>query len=254
AEQAAFLLSLIVGLTVFVLLTGFQQVFGASLYRDGVDHLNTLVSSYQWSTGALKSAKPDYASLKEKLQRYLETRPGQWSVYVQDLSTGQTLDMGADQVYDAASTIKMPLVLYLYELAAQGKVDLNTRLTYTPQYYEQGSGIIQGQPFGSQYSLQELARLAIENSDNVAWHMIQDYLGRDNFIAFMKSLGGEATGMVNGYSVTTPRDMGEYLKALLAFRAEHPAPGNEILDYMEHSVYDPKRYSPGTTGRDGGGP
>jgi len=226
----------------FVPLTMFGQAFGATVSWDAVDHIasvNTAAQTYQAGTGAQAVTVPDYSNLQSELQSYLSTRPGQWSVYVQDLSSGQSMGINAATAYDAASTIKLPLILYLYEQAAQGKVDLNTQLTYTSQYYEQGSGILQGQPFGGQYTLRQLASLAIKYSDNVAKNMIQAYVGYNNLIAFMQSLGGQVTYKVNGDTMTSPQDMARYLGALLVFRDENPALGNEILNYMEHSVYDP---------------
>jgi len=227
---------------VFVPLTLFSRAFGVQVTWDGVDHIASVVSdgqTRQGGTGAQSVTVPDYANLQAGLQSYLSTRPGQWSVYVQDLSTGQSMGIDPDAAYDAASTIKLPLILYLYEQAAQGKVDLNTKVTYTQADYEQGSGILQAQPVGSQYTLRDLARLAIENSDNVARNMIQDYVGYDNLIAFMQSLGGQVTYQVNGDTYTSAADMAKYLGALLVFRDQNPDLGNEILYYMEHSVYDP---------------
>ncbi|SHF54605.1 Beta-lactamase class A [Caldanaerobius fijiensis DSM 17918] len=224
----------------YVPLTLFKEAFGANIQWDKVNHIayvTTPDSHYEWGTGISNISYPDYSALKAKLQRYINTRPGQISVYVHDLTTGQTLSIGGDRVYAAASTIKLPLVLYLYEQAAAGKVDLNTKLTYTPQYYMQGTGILQGQPFGGQYTIRELSRLAIEYSDNVAWQMLLDYAGQDNLTAFEKSLGAKATGLVNGLSVTTPKDMDIYLSELLTFRDENYDLGNEVLYYMEHSIF-----------------
>ncbi|WP_051585892.1 serine hydrolase [Caldanaerobius polysaccharolyticus] len=224
----------------YVPLTLFKEAFGANIQWDKVNHIvyiKTSDSHYEWGTGVNNIVYPDYNALKAKLQSYISTRPGQISVYVHDLTTGQTLSIGGDNVYAAASTIKLPLVLYLYEQAAAGKIDLNTKLTYTPKYYMQGTGILQGQPFGGQYTIRELSRLAIEYSDNVAWQMLLDYAGQDNLTAFEKSLGANATGLVNGLSVTTPKDMDIYLSELLAFRDENYDLGNEVLYYMEHSIF-----------------
>jgi beta-lactamase class A len=180
---------------------------------------------------------PDYESLKLELQNYIKDRPGKISVYVKDLNSGKTLELGSDNVYAAASTIKLPLVLYLYELAAEGKIDLNATLTYTQEYYTRGTGILQGEPFGGRYTLRELSRLSIEYSDNVAWKMLLDFIDHDGLTAFEKSLGASATGKIDGLYITTPRDMGRYLEELLAFSKKYPDYGNELLYFMEHSIF-----------------
>jgi len=187
--------------------------------------------------GASNSTGPDYAGLKSELQKYMDGRPGKISVYVKDISSGKTLEIGSDNVYAAASTIKLPLVLYIYELAAEGKADLDTTLTYTQKYYTQGTGILQGKSFGGSYTVRELSRLAIEYSDNVAWKMLLDFVDPDGLTVFEKSLGADATGKINGLYVTTPKDMGNYVEEALAFSKEHPDYGNELLYFMEHSIF-----------------
>ncbi|HQA59429.1 MAG TPA: class A beta-lactamase-related serine hydrolase, partial [Tepidanaerobacteraceae bacterium] len=154
-----------------------------------------------------------------------------------DFATGETLNLNSDQVYVAASTIKLPLVLYIYELAAQGKINLDAKLTYTPEYYAQGTGILQGEPFGGQYTIRELSRLSMEYSDNVAWKMLLDFMGQDKLTAYEKSLGAKATGGDNGLYITTPEDMGIYLERLLNFSEEKPEYGNEVLHYMANSIF-----------------
>lgn len=184
-----------------------------------------------------KENLPEYDGLQKQLENYISTRPGKVSVYVKDLATGKTLDIESDKVYVAASTIKMPLILYVYELAAQGKIDLEAKLTYTQEYYAQGTGILQGEPFGGQYTIRELSRLSLEYSDNVAWKMLLSFVGRDNLTAYEKSLGAEATGGDNGLFITTPEDMGRYLDRLLVFSKEKPEYGNEVLHYMANSIF-----------------
>ncbi|NLZ53811.1 MAG: serine hydrolase [Thermoanaerobacteraceae bacterium] len=184
-----------------------------------------------------KEDSPNYDVLQVQLEDYIGTRPGKVSVYVKDLITGETLNIKSDQVYVAASTIKLPLVLYIYELAAQGEIDLDAKLTYTPEYYAQGTGILQGKPFGGQYTIRELSRLSIEYSDNVAWKMLLGFIGQDKLTAYEKSLGAEATGGDNGLYITTPEDMGIYLERLLNFSKEKPKYGDKIIHYMANSIF-----------------
>lgn len=184
-----------------------------------------------------KKTLPDYADLRIRLENYINTRPGKVSVYVEDLATGKTLNIESDKAYVAASTIKMPLILYVYELAAQGKIDLDTKLTYTSEYFAQGTGILQGKPFGGRYTIRELSRLSMEYSDNVAWKMLLGFVGQENLTAYEKSLGARATGGDNGLFITTPEDMGMYLGRLLDFSKEKPKYGNEVLHYMANSIF-----------------
>lgn len=100
-----------------------------------------------------------------------------------------------------------------------------------------GTGILQGEPFGGQYTIRELSRLSMEYSDNVAWKMLLDFMGQDKLTAYEKSLGAKATGGDNGLYITTPEDMGIYLERLLNFSEEKPEYGNEVLHYMANSIF-----------------
>lgn len=180
---------------------------------------------------------PDYSELESKLQEYTSTRPGKTSVFIKDIATGQTMGLGSDEVYAAASTIKYPLILFIYEMAAEGKIDLDMKLTYTPKFYAQGTGILQGGPMGGQYTIRELSRLSLVYSDNIAWKMLLDHIGEDNLTEYEKSLGATATGKVDGLYITTPQDMGLYLDRLLTFNQEHRELGEEILYYMQNTAF-----------------
>ncbi|MZP31322.1 serine hydrolase [Heliobacterium undosum] len=226
----------------YVPLTLFGQVFGAELGWDGVSHIATVRTTdgyFALGAGVKKVSLPNYGPLKQKIQGYLNTRPGQVNLYVQDLTSGAKMDIAGDEIHRTASTHKVPTVMYLYSLAAQGKVDLDAKLTYTSQYYRQGTGILQTKPYGGQYTLRELGRLSIVYSDNVAWVMLLDYLGRENVNNYMRSLGANVTGSdANGYFITTPCDMGKYLGALLVFKDAYPQLGGEIFSAMQNTIFN----------------
>ena len=223
----------LISLLVFALIFSVVHVSASS----SVQATTTISNKKLPSDDNDKDDLPNYDVLRTQLEDYIGTRPGKVSVYVKDFATGETLNLNSDQVYVEASTIKLPLVLYIYELAAQGKINLDAKLTYTPEYYAQGTGILQGEPFGGQYTIRELSRLSMEYSDNVAWKMLLDFMGQDKLTAYEKSLGAKATGGDNGLYITTPEDMGIYLERLLNFSEEKPEYGNEVLHYMANSIF-----------------
>ncbi|MGL5540536.1 MAG: serine hydrolase [Erysipelotrichaceae bacterium] len=75
-------------------------------------------------------------------------------------------------MYKTASTIKVPINLYVYELAQQDPSLLQKRLTYQSYHYEGGTGILQYQAVGNTYTVQELLTYSIVYSDNVATNML----------------------------------------------------------------------------------
>lgn len=181
---------------------------------------------------------PDYRRLKAQLQQYVAGKEATYGIYFKDLTSGQTFGINERDQFEAASTIKVPIVLYLNQLAAEGKVDWQDKIAYNSAIdYADGAGFLQfTAKDGDKYSLRVLSNLLITVSDNVAWNMLERYLGLENIAAYMRSIGGE-TVYPQGQNVTTPRDMAIYMQAVLNFASQHKELGQRLLDDMANSVY-----------------
>ncbi|MFO7171576.1 MAG: serine hydrolase [Bacillota bacterium] len=173
--------------------------------------------------------------LQAELEAIAAEAPGTFAFAVLDLQTGRRVVVGGDQVFHPASTIKVPLVMYLYDLAAAGKIDLEERLTYLPEDHEGGTGILQSRGPGGRYTLRELADYAIRYSDNVAKNMLTRRLGWDAVTAYCAALGaGDAWNLRR----TRAEDALGYLAALYARRNE-PLFGL-LIDLMQRTVFAPR--------------
>lgn len=180
----------------------------------------------------------DFAPLRREIEDYLAAQPATYTVYFQDLKSGQSFGIGAEKPMTAASTVKVLTVLYLYTLAAEEKVDLGEKLSYQPGDYQDGSGILAFvvRP-GDQFSLQTLANLAITVSDNIAHKMLLRRLGRDKVAGFTRKLGLRIA-FPNDQNRTTAADLGVALRAVLDLQQKHPEWGSLLLSEMEHTTWN----------------
>jgi len=132
--------------------------------------------------------EPDYAPLKKKIEEFVAQRPNNtYGIYFQDLGSGKSIGINENNPMTAASTIKMPLSLYLSTLAAEKKISWDTRFTYQ-QFtdYEGGNGVLRYYAReGDRYSVRALNTLSLTVSDNIAFRMLARNLGRENFISFL---------------------------------------------------------------------
>lgn len=186
-----------------------------------------------------KPLSPAYTSLKQRLQEYTAAQEAVYGIYFRDLNTGASFGINADKPLKAASLNKLPTVLYLNRLVADGKLKMSDRVTYEKEkdYNPQG-GILQTDGIdGQSYSLRLLANLSITLSDNTAHSMLLRFLGKDRVADFMTGLGGK-TIYPDGENVMTARDMGTYLQAVLDFAREEPALGNRLLDDLKNTIWD----------------
>lgn len=178
----------------------------------------------------------NYQELKNNIQALISQYPGKYGVYFIDLNTGQTFEINGYDSFIAASTYKVPLNFYLYTLITDGKIDPNMKVQYTQADYEGGAGSIQADPVGSYYTIRELSRRSIEESDNIASNMIMRVVGRDNYIKFMESLG--ANVIPYNSNVTSPRDMSMYMENLLNYVKAHPDTAGELMYYLKNTIYN----------------
>lgn len=181
---------------------------------------------------------PDYTALQERIKNYLDGQPGTYGVYFKDLISGQSFGINADLPLPAASTVKLPAVLFINHLVAQGKLDWQEKLTYnSATHYQGGSGILQfSAQDGNKLTLRTLTTLAITISDNIAYNMLRDFVGKESIAQYMLKLGGR-TVFPNGQNLSTARDMGLYVQATLDFSRNNPD-GRRLLDDMANGIYN----------------
>lgn len=185
---------------------------------------------------------PNYEPLKEQLDAYITNLNQQysemWGIYFVDLTSGKTFGINQDLQVPAASTVKVPVVLYASYLVSQGKLSWDERLTYVKaRDWRDGSGSLQfTAKDGDTFSIGELCDKAIIESDNVAWKMLERRLGLDNIAQFMRDIGGQ-TVYPNGQNISTPRDLAAYMMAALRFSQESPE-GQKLIYDLTYTIWN----------------
>ena len=141
---------------------------------------------------SLKNTKiAGFGNLKAQIKQYIDEQPGVISVYFWDLTTGSYFGINEDMPLPAASSIKIPVALYLYQQVADKKISLDETMAYDPDLdWSGGAGTIRWNAApGQKYTLRELAQKLIRESDNVAWKMLYRRLGKSNIAVYMENLG-----------------------------------------------------------------
>jgi beta-lactamase class A len=157
---------------------------------------------------------------------------GEYAVYSRALGTPVTLTHRADVVVEAASTIKVIILIALFDAAQAKRISLRQRVDLKRSHVgRNGSGILQSMYFNAPFTLYNLAYLMMTVSDNVATNAIIELLGYDKINAFIKTdlalkhtkLGMEKIAFERGHNLmtspamghTTAREMGEVLERLV---------------------------------------
>ena len=155
------------------------------------------------------------------------------SVFYKDLNSGYTYTYNGEQKYFIASLIKAPYCMYIYDLASQGKCDLNKRYTYESRHKAGGTGKIQDMSVGTSFTLEELIGYAIKYSDNVAMNILKENFPVEGYRAYAKGLGLKYPEDIkygtNGNITAT--DAGIYIEAINNFIA-HNTYGHRLKSHM----------------------
>jgi beta-lactamase class A len=129
------------------------------------------------STIVLKTTQ-ELTELTAKLgaiaQETKDLTPG---VFVVDPVTGEYASYNGSNVFSAASTIKVPLLIAFLQDVDAGKIRLDEVMTMQADDKAEGSGDLQYTEVGSKYQAIDVATLMIINSDNTATNMVIRRLG-----------------------------------------------------------------------------
>lgn len=116
--------------------------------------------------------------LLEKLKEKLDGAPFACAVYYVDLETGFTISYNDARLFGAASLVKAPYLLYIYEMIENGEISLEDKHIYKKQYhYFGGTGKIKNMPDGTEFTLGEIINHIVIESDNTAFKMLYNTAG-----------------------------------------------------------------------------
>lgn len=106
------------------------------------------------------------------LQRLLDAElarfPAKAGVWVKSLTTGEEAAVHADDTFNSASVIKIPVMVLAFQMADKGELSLSQRVTINASDVRGGSGIFQYNDPGLQPTLRDVLLQMIITSDNTA--------------------------------------------------------------------------------------
>jgi beta-lactamase class A len=168
--------------------------------------------------------------LTAKLQALVDESPGEYGLHLHETDSGWNFEINGDTQFSAASTIKVLILALLYREIEAGNIDRRDRWQYTASDRAGGTGSIQNSPVGSHYSVKELTKRMMKESDNVAANMMIRTLGRQNLQAFADELALPGIQM-NG-NQATPRGMSLLLLKIYNHEVVGPKLSREMIGLM----------------------
>ena len=158
------------------------------------------------------------AQMQELAARYPDFLAG---VSLVDVDTGAFVSLNGDTVLAAASTIKLPIAIAFFQAIDRGEIRLDERLTLKQEHISIGSGAMQSDTPGTQYTALDVVTQTIVNSDNTATNILLERLGGlDALNAQFRSWGMADTALnaplpdLEGTNVASPDDLTYLLSSI----------------------------------------
>ncbi len=207
----------------------------------------------------------DAPSPAARIQDRIAGFPGVVSLYALNLNSGAEFALRADDRVRTASTIKLPILVAVFQAVADGKASWDEEITLTADDKVAGSGVLHEFTPGRRFLLRDLAHLMIVVSDNTATNLLlarftADYVnsvlqkyGFQHTRSNRKILGDgknlkpnpsgwsafsqQADHKKYGIGVSTPREMVRLLAMLDKGEIINAAASKEIVSILRRQQY-----------------
>lgn len=163
--------------------------------------------------------------LKDRLVELGRQVPGDVSFYYKNLKTGEIISNNEEDRLQAASVIKIPILIKVLKEIEEGNISKSDRVRLREEDKAASCGALYYMDSGLEVTIRDLYTLMIIHSDNTATNMLIDMLGMDEINLLIKELGCSKTELnrkmldfdrqKEGYeNYTSSKDMGRILESI----------------------------------------
>jgi beta-lactamase class A len=209
----------------------------------------------------------------DPIDRVIAAHPGKdIAIAYYDLRTGATFERNASEVFHAASTMKVPVMLGIFEAVTRGELSLDQPVQVKNEFVS----ILDGSTYalesredsdpelynliGQQLPLRELVRRMEVRSSNLATNIVIELIGAPRVMRLMKEIGANDIQVLRGVeddkayragmnNTTTAHDLMLVFRTLAEKRAITPRASEEMIEILaaqEHNDGIPAGLPPGT--------
>src|SRR5438874_9015180 len=146
----------------------------------------TLLSAALWAQTPESSVDKD---LQAKVDEIAKQHRGKVALFAENLKTGKSVAIDADEVIQTASTIKLTALVEAAHQIKDGKKHWDDKVTLKKEDVVGGSGIFQFLRTPIQLSFEDVLTFMVITSDNTGTNLAIDQLGLQNINARITALG-----------------------------------------------------------------
>ena len=137
------------------------------------------------------------------------------SFLYKNISDNTIMSFNPDICFYAASTLKILICLMIIEKVEKKELNMTDKILITMSDLKQDTGIIKYQKEDTYYTLEELLRLTIVESDNTSYLKLVNILGKENIKKYGKKIKAKHTFEGKDlFGITSSNDMLIYLEQI----------------------------------------
>lgn len=208
------------------------------------------------------ASAPQSADRAAAVDRIIAAHPEQTiAVAFYDLETGATLLRNERETFHAASTMKVPVLLGIFEAVSRGALDLDQPVVVRNEF----TSIQDGSKFsldpdedsdptlydeiGRSLPLRELVQRMIVRSSNLATNIVIEFVGAERVMELMRGIGANDIQVLRGVeddkayeagrnNTTTAYDLLLIFRALAERRVISPAASEAMIDILVEQEFN----------------
>lgn len=181
--------------------------------------------------------KTNGEDLQKNIEGYVAKQKGSYGIYYRNLKTDESFSLNGRQTFTGASVNKMPIVAVLYYLDSKKEISLDDRVTIQEKdIQDYGTGSLRYAKPGATFSLRNLAKLSIQQSDNTAAHILGVKIGTDKTQKIINEWGLRQTNMKN--NKTSAYDMYLLFNKIYKGEVADESQTLELLEFLSKSDFE----------------
>jgi beta-lactamase class A len=209
-------------------------------------------------------ADPDLRQLEGRIRALTDPFQGKVTLYAKNIDSGAAYGVREGEKVRTASTIKVPIMVTVFQAVANGTAKWDETLPLTDADKVSGSGVLREFSSGLRLPLRDVLRMMIVVSDNTATNLILERFTADAVNAEMDRLslpktralrkvrgdgndlkaptGYSKAGLLEenqsfGLGVTTPKEMVLLLEKIERGQVVSPAASREMIEILKRQQY-----------------
>ena len=183
------------------------------------------------------TAARNAVSLRSDVTEYTQKQKGSYSVYYNNFQNNSSFGIDERQIIVSASVNKTPLIAVLYYLASKGEINLDSKITILEKdIQDYGTGSLRYEKPGGSYSLRNLAKLSLKQSDNTAAHVLGVRIGMDKIQKTIDEWGLTQTNMAD--NKTSNYDVYLLFRKIYNGEVTNAAHTQELLSFFTDSDFE----------------